>query len=151
MQTKERISTQIRDASEQRNPDLYHRAQIHPVDTSRHPDVGMIIGEVLQGGVLVSSVVILLGLLLLLLNPGGAAMQSATFPHTLGQVWAGTLALQPQAIIALGLLLLIATPVVRVAVSILAFAIEHDYLYVAITLVVLAILFTSFLLGKGGA
>jgi uncharacterized membrane protein len=45
-----------------------------------------------------------------------------------------------RAIIQLGLLLLIATPVARVAFSAVAFAIEHDYMYVVITLIVLAIL-----------
>lgn len=66
-------------------------------------------------------------------------------------MWAGLVGLHPQAFITLGLLLLIATPVMRVAVSVVAFAIEHDRLYVVITLVVLAILITSFILGKGGA
>jgi len=46
-------------------------------------------------------------------------------------------------IIQLGLLLLIATPVARVAFSVVAFAAERDWLYVAITLIVLAILIYS--------
>jgi uncharacterized membrane protein len=74
-----------------------------------------------------------------------------TFPHTPIEVWTGLLALQPQAIIVLGLMLLIATPVLRVAVSVIAFGLEHDMRYVIITLIVLAILITSFLLGRGGA
>lgn len=43
----------------------------------------------------------------------------------------------------LGLLLLIATPVMRVTFSVLAFAAERDWLYVAVTLIVLAILLYS--------
>lgn len=39
-----------------------------------------------------------------------------------------------------GLLLLIATPVARVAFSIFAFAVQRDWTYVGITLIVLAIL-----------
>ena len=55
-----------------------------------------------------------------------------------------------QAVIVLGLILLIATPVVRVAVSTAAFAQQRDRAYVAITLVVLALLGVSFVLGKAG-
>lgn len=53
-----------------------------------------------------------------------------------------------QGLIQLGLLLLIATPIARVAFSVAGFAIEHDRLYVAFTLLVLAILLYSFL-GSG--
>ena len=49
-----------------------------------------------------------------------------------------------------GLLLLIATPVLRVFVSIIAFALEKDRVYVVITSVVLALLILSFVLGKAG-
>ena len=47
-----------------------------------------------------------------------------------------------------GLMLLIATPVARVAVSILGFVYEHDRRYVIITSIVLALLILSFVLGK---
>jgi uncharacterized membrane protein len=46
------------------------------------------------------------------------------------------------------LLLLVATPVARVAFSAFAFAAERDYLYVVITLIVLGILLYS-LFGAG--
>ena len=42
--------------------------------------------------------------------------------------------------IQLGLLILIATPVARVAYSVLAFSLQHDWTYVAVTLIVLAVL-----------
>lgn len=45
-----------------------------------------------------------------------------------------------EAFIMLGLFCLILTPVLRVVVSIFAFAKEKDYLYVVITLIVLVIL-----------
>ncbi len=50
--------------------------------------------------------------------------------------------------IQLGLLLLIATPIARVAFSVVGFAIERDRMYVVFTLIVLAILLYS-LLGSG--
>jgi uncharacterized membrane protein len=50
----------------------------------------------------------------------------------------------PATIIQLGILLLIATPVARVAFALVAFAIERDRLYVAVSLIVLAVLLFSF-------
>ncbi|MGH2513757.1 MAG: DUF1634 domain-containing protein [Candidatus Limnocylindrales bacterium] len=52
-------------------------------------------------------------------------------------------ALRPQAIAQLGLLVLIATPILRVATSLVGFAAEGDRLYVAITGFVLAVLVVS--------
>jgi uncharacterized membrane protein len=53
------------------------------------------------------------------------------------------LAIRPIGLAQAGLVVLIATPVVRVAASVVAFALEGDRLYAAITLAVLAILLTS--------
>lgn len=102
------------------------------------------IGWILQGGVMLSAAVILIGLLMLSLQPDKFAPQKLQmFPQTFGQVWAGLLALRPQAVIMLGLLLLIATPVVRVVVSIVAFAVERDRRFVVTTILVLLILLFS--------
>ncbi len=64
---------------------------------------------------------------------------------SVSQIVHGALAGSARAIIQLGLLLLIATPVARVIFSAIAFAIEHDYMYVVITLIVLGILLYSLL------
>jgi len=53
------------------------------------------------------------------------------------------LSFHPRSIIQLGLLLLIATPVARVAFSVLAFAWQRDRTYVIVTLIVFAILIYS--------
>jgi len=58
----------------------------------------------------------------------------------------GLAALRPQAIAQLGLVALVATPIVRVIASLAGFALEGDRLYVALTAVVLAILLSSALL-----
>src|SRR5690242_19232924 len=106
-----------------------------------------VISWILQGGVIVSAVIICLGCgLLLWRTPQAAEQPLAAFPHTPGEVWQGLWLFTPQAYIALGLLLLIATPVLRVAVSILAFAREHDRRYVVITSLVLLVLCLSFFL-----
>lgn len=72
------------------------------------------------------------------------------FPTSLSAVFGGLTALKPYAIISLGLLVLIAIPVLRVAVSVIAFAMERDGLYVAITAFVFAMLVVSFALGEAG-
>lgn len=106
------------------------------------------IGWILQIGVILSAAIILLGIVLLPTRPGGLSPERVlAFPQTLGQVAAGLLILRPQAIITLGLLLLIATPIVRVATSIIAFALEGDRRYVVITSIVLLILLFSLFLG----
>ncbi len=109
-----------------------------------------IIGWILQGGVLLSAAIILLGLLLMSLQPDKfAPQQLPVFSHTFDQVWTELLALRPQAVITLGLLLLIAIPVVRVAASIVAFALERDRRFVVITtLVLLLLLFGIFSAGN---
>lgn len=61
----------------------------------------------------------------------------------------GAVAGKAYAIIALGMLLLIATPVARVGLSVLFFPTRRDRLYVGITLLVLAVLLLSFWIGVG--
>lgn len=128
-----------------------HRADASISPTKRASgNINAVIGWILQGGVLISAGVICTGLALSFVHPEQLSNQQIlTFPHTLSEVKDGLLTLHPQAFIALGLLLLIATPVIRVTASIFAFAKEDDRRYVVITTAVLAILLISFLLGKG--
>jgi uncharacterized membrane protein len=119
--------------------------------------VEIIISTLLRVGVISSLSMILLGLVLTFArhpeysgNPEQLTVltaKSAPFPHSVRDVFAGVRTLQGQAVIALGLLILIITPVLRVAISIVAFAIQHDQVYVAITCIVLALLILSFVLG----
>jgi uncharacterized protein len=113
----------------------------------------LLISHVLRGGVVLGAIVIAAGLVAFYarygLNP--STMIANVYPHSLDQTLLGVSHGAPQAIMVLGLLILLATPVVRVAVSIVAFALEHDWIYVAITALVLLILLVSFLLGKAGA
>lgn len=108
-----------------------------------------VIGWILQIGVILSTALIISGLLLLPTQPGGfSAQRLLNFPQTLADIQHGLFRLRPQAIISLGLIVLIATPVIRVAASIIAFALEEDRKYVIITIIVLAILlFSIFSLG----
>lgn len=75
----------------------------------------------------------------------GRAASSARMAD-FGQLVPGLTALRPVAITQLGLVVLLATPVMRVATSVVGFALERDRLYTVITLIVLAILLTSIFL-----
>lgn len=112
------------------------------------------LSRVLRYGVIVSGATILAGVLLLVFEGGasGTAAQlvynsgevpHSAFSYTLGDLFSGVASLKPYAIIDLGAILLIGTPVSRVAVSVALFAAERDRLYVAITAVVLALLLFS--------
>jgi uncharacterized membrane protein len=112
----------------------------------------LIISGVLRGGVLLSAGLIALGVILYYVHyfADGGHAGAPEIPRTLGAVARGLRALDPVSVIALGLLVLLATPVVRVAVSIVAFALERDRTYVIITSLVLLILLISFFSGRGG-
>ena len=113
-----------------------------------------IIGILLRSGVLLSAIVVITGGVIYVARHGHSAVDYHVFHgdisplRTLSGIFSGTLHLSGRAVIQLGLLLLIATPIARVVFSALAFAIERDYLYVAFTLAVLGILAYS-LLGSG--
>jgi uncharacterized membrane protein len=114
----------------------------------------LIISVVLRGGVFVSAGIILIGVVGFYardLAGGARGVDPRAYPRSLGAVLSGVAHRDPLAVIALGLLVLIATPVLRVAVSIVTFALERDWVYVLITALVLCILIASFLLGAGGA
>ena len=70
------------------------------------------------------------------------------FPHTVGETLAAIGEGRGHGFILLGLLVLLITPVLRVAASVFSFAWQKDWRFVAITLTVLIILIVSFFLGK---
>jgi uncharacterized membrane protein len=118
----------------------------------------LIISAVLRIGVVSSMVVILAGTLLSFLHhreyvTSPAELQrlthpGAAVPQTLHDVGKGVAQLRGRSVVAAGLLLLILTPVIRVAASIVAFVIQRDRIYVLITSLVLLLLLLSFSLGR---
>ena len=107
------------------------------------------LGVVLRTGVLVSAAVVAVGAIVFLWRQGLAPADYHEFrgePDDLRSV-AGILAaarsLSGRGLIQLGLLLLIATPIVRVIFSIFGFARQRDWLYVGIALLVLLLLLFS--------
>jgi uncharacterized membrane protein len=69
-------------------------------------------------------------------------------PHTVASVIQGVGDGRGPAIVMLGLLLLIVTPVLRVAVSVIGYALERDRRFVLITVLVLIVLIGSFAVGE---
>jgi uncharacterized membrane protein len=112
-------------------------------------DAEEVIGNLLQAGVILAAAVVLFGGILYLVRHGSAPTHYRTFlgepeelrhiPSILREI----VTFRASAIIQLGLLILIATPVARVAFSVWAFAKERDWMYVAFTLIVLSLLIYS--------
>ncbi len=67
----------------------------------------------------------------------------------LGEVFTRVITLRPSGFLSLGLLVLIATPVVRVIGSFIAFLYERDWRYAGITFLVLLIVMLSIVFGRG--
>jgi uncharacterized membrane protein len=108
-----------------------------------------VIGNLLRAGVLLSAVVVLTGAVIYLVRHGYDHADYRVFrgePTDLRDI-RGILheaaSLHGRGIIQLGLLLLIATPIARVAFSVFGFAEERDWMYVGFTLLVLMILLYS--------
>ena len=116
--------------------------------------IEIILGNLLRTGVLISAAVVLSGACVYLSRHAhepadyrvfrGEPSEYRTIPGVIQSVMNG----RGRGLIQLGLLLLIATPIARVAFSVVGFAIERDRLYVGFTLIVLAVLLYS-LLGSG--
>ena len=108
--------------------------------------VETIMGNLLRTGVLLSAAVILVGAYVYLHRNGHVPADYRVFrgePAGLRDVRGilhDALSGSGSGIIQSGLLLLIATPIARVAFSVIAFLIQRDALYVFVSIVVLAIL-----------
>ncbi len=110
--------------------------------------VETIIANLLRAGVILAASVVTLGGVIFLVRHGREAPHYSVFAGEPAELRSmrgivGAISFHGRDIIQLGLLILIATPVARVAFSVVAFALGRDRLYVGITLVVLAILVFS--------
>jgi uncharacterized membrane protein len=126
-------------------------ASASPASPWNDQRIEIIIGRLLRSGVLLSAAVVIFGGIVYLLRHGHSIADYRIFHgdssplRTLPGILHSTLHFSGRGIIQFGLLLLIATPIARVIFSAVAFAIERDYLYVAFTLAVLAVLACSLL------
>lgn len=119
-------------------------------------DMQAVIGWILRAGVLVSMSVIFIGGVIYLYRHGQTHVDYSKFvgvPDFVsnpGGIIHGVFTLRGRAIIQAGIILLIATPVIRVLFSAIGFIMEKDYLYTAITVLVLLIILTSMISGHAG-
>ena len=115
----------------------------HDLETEK---MDRVVGNLLRAGVILSAVVVFLGALVYLARHGMETPSYRAFhsePYDLRSVrgiLADAFARRGRGIIQLGLLLLIATPVARVAYLVYAFARQKDRLYTAVALIVLLLL-----------
>ena len=112
-----------------------------------------VIGMLLRVGVLAAAAVALAGGIWHLAARGAQSVSYSSFAgepsylRNIGEIFRAAFSLKSDAVIQLGILLLISVPILRVAVSIAAFALERDWIYVVVTAVVLAVLLFSLLSG----
>ncbi len=115
-----------------------------------------VIGSVLRYGVVISALTVLFGTFLLASSVGASdsagiltynpnSVPHGNFDVSLQGLSSGLAKLNAYSWIELGVILLIATPVSRVLISVFLFAAERDRLYVAITAIVLTLLLFSML------
>jgi uncharacterized membrane protein len=115
--------------------------------------VEQMVGNLLRIGVLIAAAVALLGGIAFMIHHGSMTPDHTVFRgqpamlSSLTGVIAGAIALQPAAIVQLGIVLLIATPVARVLLTLIAFAVQRDWMYVLISAIVLALLGYSLIVG----
>lgn len=120
----------------------------------------LFIGKLLRYGVMIACGITLFGAIVYLYQNHGASMQhykpipdgepfpgAAYYLRELSTIIPRAFSLDGAAIIQLGVCVLIATPILRVAFSVIVFLIEKDYMYVVITLIVLIIILANMLLG----
>ncbi len=119
-----------------------------------------IVSTFLRYGVLMAAFVIMVGLILLLIQVGPSAFVSmprirspevGTDLTSLRAVLHELVPPEPEAVLDAGVLLLVATPVLTVGASVIAFALEADWLYAAISGLVFAMLILSFALGRAAS
>jgi uncharacterized membrane protein len=105
-----------------------------------------IIGQLLRAGVLLSAAVVAIGGILYLIFERGAHVSYRTFVaggpdmRTVSGISHAALHLSSEGLMQAGLMLLILTPIARVVLAVVGFALERDRLYAVISFIVLAIL-----------
>ena len=115
----------------------------------RDTRVQQAVGNLLRAGVLLAALVVAAGGVLFLLGHGGSVPSYRVFRgepvdlRTLSGTVRDALSGRGRGLIQLGLLILVATPVARVAFTAVAFAFQRDRTYVLIALLVLSLLLKS--------
>ncbi|PUZ23307.1 DUF1634 domain-containing protein [Chitinophaga parva] len=120
-------------------------------------DVEQLVGQLLRYGVLTACLVAFIGGVCYLMMKGNLPVPAYNVFKgetngytTYSGIFHGAVTGSSPEIIQLGALLLIATPILRVAFSLVGFVLEKDKLYIGITLLVLLVMMTSIFGGLKG-
>lgn len=116
-------------------------------------DLNRSVGNLLRLGVLLSVITSIIGFIKLFME--GFVMpkkyklleMGSSSEKVWGQFWSSLMKGEGMAIIQLGILFLIFTPLVRIIFALIGYLKEKDYVYVIISLIVLAIMAVSFFTG----
>ena len=144
-----------------RSPSREDDAPMQPASGTVPRAAELAISRLLRGGVLLSFVLLVVGTLISLIHHPSYLYSveayrrlispDAVQPQSVAAILRGLAQFRGQAVVMLGVLTLVATPVLRVAMSIVLFASHYrDRRFVIITSLVLALLLLSFVLGKAG-
>jgi uncharacterized membrane protein len=133
----------------------------YPLPADRDPRMRrleLLVSRLLLTGVTISVALIVVGTIATFVQhpdyvDSSAVLDSAvgpgaTFPHEFNALCDSIRLLRGEAIVTLGLLVLMATPVLRVAISIFAFINHRDRTYALITAAVFCLLLLSLVLGR---
>ncbi|MEM3839134.1 MAG: DUF1634 domain-containing protein [Candidatus Micrarchaeaceae archaeon] len=116
-------------------------------------DINAIIAFGLRAGVFLSVLFILAGLVLISLNGGigssllpsaiSSKLAVTTYGFSTAQLISGLASFDGLSFVYMGIIILVATPVIRVILSVISFALERNPVYIAITIIVLTNLLIS--------
>jgi len=122
-------------------------------------DVEQYIGKLLRYGVMLACAITSFGGIVYIVQRNGKMPDYSSVPsgtpftgvelylRELSTILPRVMDFDGAAIIQLGVIVLIATPILRVAFSAVSFLIEKDYMYVIITLIVLSIIVANMIFG----
>jgi uncharacterized membrane protein len=113
-----------------------------------------LIGNLLRAGVLIAAALVVIGGVMYLAGEHAEVVHYSVFQpvsaelRSTASIVAGAFRLNAPAVMQLGVVLLIITPIARVALAMVGFWLEHDRLYAVVSAIVLAILFVSLMWAK---
>ena len=116
---------------------------------SSERDLENTIGNLLRVGVIAAAAVVFAGGLWILISSGTQRVAYSPFQgepsqlRNISGIISGLFSGNGRALVQMGLLLLIATPVARVVLALIAFVLQRDRLYVVVTIIVLSALLFS--------
>lgn len=105
-----------------------------------------LVSRALRGGTALSAALVVFGLVLLAVR-GGPTLATPPAPFHLATLASELVNLQPFGFLLLGLVVLVLTPVSRVAISVALFAASGDRPFMWLTITVLTILLVSVIVG----